>query len=98
MTSACAADETWRGTVSDSICGIHHEWDEHSALTTEHDCTLKCVRGGAQFVFVSENSKVYAIANQSEPALAENAGYTVQLTGRQTGGAITVSRVERAGP
>lgn len=90
--SACTAEQTWPGNLSDSVCGAYHEWDEHTVPMTEKECTLKCVKGGAKYVLQSEG-RTYQIENQDHPALAEHAGGAVQLTGRMANDTITVSRV-----
>jgi hypothetical protein len=89
---ACTAEQTWTGTISDSRCGVYHEFDEHSGPMTEKDCTLTCVKGGAKYVLRSEDG-TYQIENQDHPALAEHAGGGVQLTGRMVNDVITVSSI-----
>ena len=82
---AFAADQTWTGQVSDSMCGA-----SHAKMTGEHRC---CVKGGGQFVFVSDG-KVYKIANQDSPLLQMHAGHAgVTLTGDMKGDTITVSKI-----
>lgn len=92
MLPACTAEQTWTGVVSDSRCGVYHEFDEHSQPTTEKECTLKCVKSGGKYVFLSEG-RTYQIENQDHPALAEHAGGAVQLTGRIADDTITVSSI-----
>ena len=91
---ACTAEQTWTAMITDSMCGVYHEWDEHSVPTTEKECTLKCVKGGAKYVLQSEG-RTYQIENQDHPALAEHAGGPVQLTGRIADDTITVSSIAR---
>jgi hypothetical protein len=93
-----AAEQTWTGKISDSICGAkHEEAAEGQGKMAERDCTLACVRGGSLYVFVSDG-KVYQIPDQKSPDLAAHAGHTVRLTGELKGSAITVSKIEMAGP
>ena len=92
--AAMAADQTWVGQISDSNCGVSHAkmTSAHPGMT-DRDCTLACVKNGAQFVFVSDG-KVYKIANQDSPLLQMHAGHAgVTLTGEMKGDAITVSKV-----
>ena len=57
------------------------------------DCALACVKGGGQFVFVSDG-KVYKIANQDSPLLMMHAGHAnVTLSGDMKGDTITVAKV-----
>ena len=96
LLSGCAPEHTWSGAISDSTCGLYHEFDEHGGVTTEHECALMCVRQGAKFVFVSnEEHRIYAIEDQDAPALATHAGYPVRVTGRLRDQTLAVSRVER---
>jgi hypothetical protein len=93
---ASAADKTWTGQISDSMCGASHDRmiTEHAGTSkmTTHDCTLACVKAGGKYVFVI-NGRVYNIANQQDPDLKTHAGHTVQLTGEMSGDTITVSKV-----
>lgn len=89
---ACTVEQTWTGTISDSQCGLYHEWDEHGQPTTEKECTLKCVTSGAKYILRSEG-RTYQIDNQDHPDLAAQAGGAVQLTGGMTNDSITVSSI-----
>ena len=96
---AVAAEQTWSGKISDSLCGVDHPEDADAAgggkqgKPDEHDCTIACVRGGSKYVFVADG-KIYQIANQDLAALATHAGHAVKLTGELKGDAITVSKIE----
>jgi hypothetical protein len=92
---AVAADHTWTGTISDSMCGGSHAkmMAAHpDAKMTAHDCTNACVKAGAKYVFIS-NGKTYNIANQDLADLQEHAGHVVKLTGSLDGDTITVSKI-----
>ena len=59
-----AADKTWTGQISDSMCGASHaKMIAGHAGMSDRDCALACVKGGGKYVFVSDG-KVYKIANQ----------------------------------
>jgi hypothetical protein len=93
--SASAADQTWTGKISDSMCGAKHNTSaEHGAKKmSDRDCTLACVKDhNAKYVFVS-GGKVYNVGNQDFGALQEHAGRTVKLTGEMSGDTITVSKI-----
>ncbi len=93
--SASAADQTWTGKISDSMCGAKHNTSaEHGAKKmSDRDCTLACVKDhNAKYVFVS-GGKLYNIGNQDFGALQEHAGHTVKLTGEMSGDTITVSKI-----
>jgi hypothetical protein len=86
--------QTWKGRISDSICGVKHEPVEGMPMT-DKECTLATVRGGSKFVFVLDE-KVYQIANQEQPDLVTFAGDTVKLTGRMKDKVITVTKIVAA--
>jgi len=92
---AIAADTTWNGVISDSMCGAKHPGGEHDGKKmTDADCAKACVNEhGGKWVFLSEG-KTYTIANQDFAALKEHAGEKVALTGEAKGDSITVSKVE----
>ena len=95
MTAAplFAADKTWSGTISDSMCGMKHaSAAEHGSAEGDADCTKACVEKGAKYVFVA-NGKVYQIANQDFAGLKDHAGHKVALTGEMKGESITVSKI-----
>ena len=92
---AFAADQTWSGQISDSMCGHSHKAAiEHGGKKmSDHDCVIACVKNGDKYVFV-QGGKIYNIANQDFAGLEEHAGHTVKLTGEKTGDTIKVSKIE----
>jgi hypothetical protein len=91
-----AAEQTWNGQISDSLCGAKHESEsigEGNGKISDQECTVACVKGGSKYVLVS-SGKVYQIANQTHADLAKYAGHTVKLTGEMKGDSITVSKIE----
>ena len=94
VMSVSAADRTWTGKISDSMCGATHDTAaEHGKKMSDRDCTLACVKEhNAKYVFVS-SGKVYNVGNQDFAALQEHAGHTVKLTGEMKGDTITVSKI-----
>src|SRR5207237_1538881 len=92
--TAVAAEQSWKGTISDSMCGHSHKSAiEHAGKKlTDHDCVNACVKNGGKYVFIV-GGKVYEIANQDLPDLEQHAGHTVQLTGELKGDTITVGKV-----
>jgi hypothetical protein len=95
--SGFAADQTWTGKISDSMCGAtHKKTAEHgTSQISDRDCTLACIKGGGKYVFVRKGT-VYKIQNQDYAGLEEHAGQTVRLTGEKTGDTITVSNITGA--
>jgi len=95
VTAASAAEKTWTGQISDSMCGKDHSMMEHGGKKVNaRDCTLECVKAGGKYVFVSQGT-VYEIDNQSMKELQAHAGQNVQLTGEMTsdGKTIQVSKI-----
>ena len=95
---ASAAEHTWTGKISDSMCGASHAKMSHDGKkVNDRDCTLACVKGGGKYVFVSKG-KVYELTNQDFAGLPDHAGHTVKLTGDLTSdGKITVSNIVMPG-
>jgi hypothetical protein len=83
------ADQSWTGTISDSMCGASH------GSTPAAQCTAACVKKGAKYVVVV-GDKVYSIANQNAPGLAKYAGANVKVTGKIDGDTITVAKINKA--
>jgi hypothetical protein len=96
--SGFAADQTWTGKISDSMCGAKHQKTaEHgTAQISDRDCTLACVKKGGKYVFV-RNGQVYNIDNQDYAGLEQHAGESVRLTGEMSGNSIKVSNIESSG-
>ncbi len=96
---AWAAEQTWTGKISDSMCGASHKsaMEHGKKKMSDADCTRACVKGGAKYVLVHEG-KVIPIANQDFSGLEEHAGQTVRVTGEMTDGNITVAKIEKPAP
>ncbi len=89
-----AAEKTWNGVLSDSKCAGKHAKAEHgSQQDGDHDCSTKCVAGGAKHVFVA-GGKTYQLSNQDFAGLKDHAGHKVALTGEMKGDSITISKIE----
>jgi hypothetical protein len=86
FASVSAYAATWRGTVSDAMCGAKHV----NATKADQECAQKCVKGGEPAVFVSDG-KVYKIDNQD--AVRDHVGHKVTLTGSMNGDTIHVDKV-----
>jgi len=94
--AAFAADQTWTGTISDSMCGATHKaMLEHNKNLTDRSCTEACVKGGAKYVFAS-GDKVYMLENQKDAALAQYAGQKVTITGELQGDSIKATKIAQA--
>ena len=73
------------GYISDSKCGAKGEKEAHA------DCAVKCVKGGAAPVFVSEG-KVYKIDDPTK--VQDHVGHKVTITGDVKGDTIQVQDVK----
>jgi hypothetical protein len=87
--AAMAADGTWTGYIADSKCGAE------AANDGARECTIKCVKAGATYVFVNDGDrKIYAIDDQSK--VAEHAGHHVTVKGTVEGDKLKLSSIEMA--
>ena len=73
------------------MCGKTHGANG-GTMAKDHDCTIKCVKGGSQYVFVV-GDKIYKIADQKMTALEQHAGHKVEVEGTLKGDTITVTKV-----
>jgi hypothetical protein len=86
---AMAADGTWTGYISDSKCKTAGAHDG------ARDCTIKCVKEGAKYVFVNDaDKKVYAIDAQDK--VADHAGHHVTVKGSVEGDTLKLTSIEMA--
>ena len=88
-TMCMAADGTWTGWISDSQCGAK------GANAKAGECTTKCVKGGAKYVFVNDaDQKVYVVDAQDK--VAAHAGHHVTVKGSVDGDNLKLSAIEMA--
>jgi hypothetical protein len=84
-----ASEGTWTGYISDSQCGAK------GAHEGARDCTIKCVKGGAKYVFVNDaDKKVYIVDAQDK--VAEHAGHHVTVKGTVEGDTLKLQSIEMA--
>ena len=81
-----AADQTWTGSISDSMCGASRKSaaEDGGKPVSARDGTLACVRNGAKFVFV-RSGRVYNIDNQDHSGLQGARRPQRQAYGRDEG-------------
>jgi hypothetical protein len=90
-----AAEQSWIGEISDSACAMKHDSGAENVPTPPaNECVANCIRGGSKYVIVAGN-KVYQIANQNAPGLADLAGAKVKISGELKGDVVTVSKIEK---
>src|SRR5208282_3843539 len=86
---AMAGDGAWTGYISDTNCGAK------GANEQARQCTIKCVKGGAKYVFVNDaDKKVYVVDAQDK--VAEHAGHHVTVKGTVDGGTLKLESIEMA--
>ena len=84
-----AADGTWTGYISDSNCGAK------GANDNARECTTKCVKGGAKYVFVNDaDKKVYVVDAQDK--VADHAGHHVTVKGTVDGDTLKLESIDMA--
>ena len=84
-----AADGSWTGYISDSKCGVKGANDKAG------ECTTKCVKEGAKYVFVNDaDKKVYAIDAQDK--VAAHAGHHVTVKGAVDGDTLKLTSIDMA--
>ena len=82
--SAMAADVT--GYIMDTACA------SKPAMKGNEACAAKCIKGGSPAVLVTEEGKIYKIAEQDK--VAAHAGHKVTITGKVDGDTISVDSVK----
>jgi hypothetical protein len=82
--TAMAADIT--GYIIDEKCSTV------KSMRGDVDCANKCIKAGSPAVLVTDEGKVYKIADQDK--VLANAGKKVMLTGKVTGDTIDISKVK----
>ena len=86
---AMAADGTWTGWIADSKCGAK------AAHDGARECTLKCVKEGAKYVFVNDaDKKVYVV--DAPEKVADHAGHHVTVTGTIDGDSLKLATIDMA--
>jgi hypothetical protein len=79
--SAAALADSVTGYIIDKNCSTKE------AMRGNVECAQKCMKGGSPAVLVTEEGKVYSIADQK--AVADHAGHKVTLTGKLSGDNFT---------
>jgi hypothetical protein len=80
---AVAAD--FSGYIIDQNCA------SKPAMKGNVDCAAKCIKGGSPAVLLTDEGKVYKIADQAK--VVDLAGKKVTITGKLADDTITVSKV-----
>ena len=73
-----AKSETWKGWISDDHCQAKGMKADHKA------CALKCVKGGAKYVFVNSETKDVVPIHNQDAVKESDLGQEVNVTGSLT--------------
>jgi len=84
VMSAMAAD--WSGYIIDKNCA------SKKAMWGNAQCAESCIKRGAPAVLVTEDGKVYSIADQDK--VKDSAGKKVTITGTMKGDTISVESIK----
>ncbi len=76
----------YKGFVEDTKCSTI------PAMKGDADCAKKCIKGGSPAVLVTEDGKIYKIANQAK--IVAMAGENVTVMGKLKGDTLTVASVK----
>lgn len=76
----------FKGFVEDQTCAGKPE------MKGDSECAQKCIKGGSPAVLVTEDGKIYKIANQDK--ITAHAGMNVTVKGSLKGDTITVASVQ----
>jgi hypothetical protein len=76
----------FRGFVEDTKCSTNPD------MKGDSDCAKKCIKGGSPAVLMTDDGKIYKIANQDK--IVAHAGMKVVVTGDMKGDTITVASVK----
>jgi hypothetical protein len=83
------AEGSWTGWISDSQCGAK------GANAGAAECTAKCIKGGAKYVFVNDaDKKVYVVDAQDK--VAAHSGHHVTVKGSVEGDTLKLSSIDMA--
>jgi hypothetical protein len=80
------------GVIGDSVCAHQHRFTVRFNAT-ERECTLGCVKAGAEFVLVTDTG-VHRISNQQMPELVAFANQRVEVSGTRDGDRILVAKMK----
>ena len=86
MCAMGAMAAEWTGTIMDTKCSTNKAMRENAA------CAARCIKGGDPAVLVTDEGKIYKIADQDK--VVEHAGHKVTISGTMDGDTIKVDSVK----
>ena len=88
LWAADGKDQTFTGTVSDTMCGARHTMMPGLA---DDQCTRACVKGGADYSLVV-GTKVYTLKG-NKADIDKFAAQKAKVTGKASGNVIEVTSI-----
>jgi len=76
----------FKGFVEDTSCS------KMPGMKGDAACAQKCIKGGSPAVLITEDGKIYKIANQDK--IVASAGLNVTVTGKLKGDTLTIDDVK----
>ena len=86
LLAADSKDQTFTGTVSDTMCGA-----KHMMSGPADECIRACVKSGSDYALVADN-KVYTLKGD-KTAIDKFGGQQVTVTGKLSGNIIQVASI-----
>ena len=86
MCAMGAMAAEWTGTIMDTKCS------GNKAMRDDAACAARCIKGGDPAVLVTDEGKIYKIADQAK--VVEHAGHKVTISGTMDGDTIKVDSVK----
>ena len=86
MCAMGAMAAEWTGTIMDTKCSGNKAMREDAA------CAARCIKGGDPAVLVTDEGKIYKIADQAK--VVEHAGHKVTISGTMDGDTIKVDSIK----
>jgi Protein of unknown function (DUF5818) len=77
---------TYKGFVEDTMCSTKPEMKDNA------ECAQKCIKAGSPAVLVTDDGKIYKIADQAK--IVPHAGQKVTVTGTLKGDTLSIDKVE----
>ena len=84
--SVCAMAQEWTGYIIDEACSAKPEMRGNVA------CATSCIKRGSPAVLVTDDGKIYKIADQAK--VTDHAGEKVTITGKMENDAIKVDSIK----
>jgi hypothetical protein len=92
--NALGAERTWKGRLSDEVCGASHRNMAAATKMSDRDCTSTCTRSGAKFVLIVGRDRIVPFMNPEFAGLEKHLGEEITVRGERVGESIFITKVE----